>query len=318
VNALVELRELHTHYRGPGGRLVRAVDGVSLAIERNTVTGLVGESGSGKSTLGLTLAGLVQRSAGEILFAGRPLPQRRRAADFRAQAAGIQMIFQDPYASLNPRLTVAEILREPLRLQPGGARRDHRELLLRWLERVGLAAEHLDRYPHEFSGGQRQRIGIARALILEPAFVICDEPISALDVSVQAQIVNLLGELRQNLGLTLLFIAHDLSMVRHISDRIAVMYLGRLVEEGPAERLWAEPLHPYTQLLVDSNPVPDPRAERSRVRRPAGGEPPSPLAAVPGCRFAPRCPRAMERCTREAPAPRTVDGTRLVACHLLD
>jgi len=316
VSALIELRELRVNFRAAGGRTVRAVDGVSLAIARDTVTGLVGESGSGKTTLGLALAGLVAPSAGEILFGGRRLARRRRTADFRAQSGAIQMIFQDPYASLDPRLTVAEILREPLALRPGGAGRDAPGLIVRWLERVGLCAAHLDRYPHEFSGGQRQRIGIARALITGPEFVICDEPISALDVSVQAQIVNLLGELQRTLGLTLLFIAHDLSMVRHVSDRIAVMYLGRLVEEGPAQALWSEPRHPYTQLLVASNPLPDPRAERSRARAVAAGEAPSQFEAARGCRFAPRCPHALARCRLEAPALRPAGDDRWAACHL--
>ena len=317
MTPLVEIRDLHTRFRTARGQTVRAVDGVSLAIARNTVTGLVGESGSGKSTLGKTVAGLLAPSAGAILYDGRPLAPRRRPADFRRQARAIQMIFQDPYASLNPRMTVGEILCEPLRLHDGGARRGHRALAARWLERVGLAPAHAGRYPHEFSGGQRQRIGIARALILEPAFVVCDEPISALDVSVQAQIVNLLAELRASLGLTLLFIAHDLAMVRHVSQRIAVMYLGRLVEEGPAEALWSAPLHPYTQLLVASSLEPDPRAARERRHRPATGEPPSPLAAAPGCRFAARCPQAEARCRGETPAVRALADGRRVACHLV-
>jgi len=317
MTPLVEIRALHTHFRTARGHTVRAVDGVSLTIARDTVTGLVGESGSGKSTLGKTLVGLLAPSAGEILYAGRPLPQRHRPADFRRQARAIQMIFQDPYASLNPRMTVGEILCEPLRLQDGGPRREHRELAVRWLERVGLAAGHMGRYPHEFSGGQRQRIGIARALIPGPEFVVCDEPISALDVSVQAQIVNLLEELRASLGLTLLFIAHDLAMVRHLSQRIAVMYLGRLVEEGPAEALWSAPLHPYTQLLVAANPEPDPRAARERAHVPATGEPPSPLDTAPGCRFAARCPLATGRCHREAPLLRPIAEGRLAACHLI-
>ena len=317
MTPLVEIRDLHTRFRTARGQTVRAVDGVSLAIARNTVTGLVGESGSGKSTLGKTVAGLLAPSAGEILYAGRPLAPRRRPADFRRQARAIQMVFQDPYASLNPRMTVGEILCEPLRLHDGGPRREHRALAARWLERVGLAPAHAGRYPHEFSGGQRQRIGIARALILEPGFVVCDEPISALDVSVQAQIVNLLEELRASLGLTLLFIAHDLAMVRHVSQRIAVMYLGRLVEEGPAEALWSAPLHPYTQLLVASSPEPDPRAARERRHQPATGEPPSPLDAAPGCRFAARCPHAEARCRAETPAVRPLADGRRVACHLV-
>jgi oligopeptide/dipeptide ABC transporter ATP-binding protein len=228
------------------------------------------------------------------------------------------MIFQDPYASLNPRMTVQEIISEPLALQPGADRASHRDQVADWLERVGLMADHMSRYPHEFSGGQRQRIGIARALIVQPKFVVCDEPISALDVSVQAQVVNLLGELQSRMGLTLLFIAHDLSMVRYISDRMAVMYLGALVEEGPADDVYFEPLHPYTKLLVASNPEPDPKIEKTREHRPITGEIPSPINIPPGCRFAARCPEATERCRRETPHFKPVASDRTIACHLFD
>jgi oligopeptide/dipeptide ABC transporter ATP-binding protein len=330
---LVEALALARHFPLRGGRVLRAVDGVSLAVGAGEVVGLVGESGSGKSTFGRTLLGLHDKTAGEARFRGELLPRRYRAADFARWSRHMQMIFQDPYASLNPRMTVAEIVGEGLRLHtrlPPAAVRDR---VVAWLERVGLAAGHLGRYPHEFSGGQRQRIGIARALIVEPEFVVCDEPISALDVSVQAQVVGLLEELQRTLGLTLLLIAHDLSMVRHVSDRMAVMYAGALVEVGAADAVFFTPLHPYTQMLVAANPEPDPLRERARVLPPdlaAAGEAAAPVAAAragagpaAGCRFVARCPHAGARCRQEAPVLRAVGvatgpppGPRLVACHL--
>ncbi len=318
MSTLLDIRDLKTHFPIGAGQTVHAVDGITLGIERNQIVGLVGESGSGKSTLGKTVAGLLAKTSGEIHYDGKLLPQHYSAADFRRYSREIQMIFQDPYASLNPRMTVQEIVGEGLRLQPGATPRDHRARVAEWLERVGLSADHMMRYPHEFSGGQRQRLGIARALIVEPKFVVCDEPISALDVSVQAQIVNLLGELQATLGLTLLFIAHDLSMVRYISDRMAVMYLGALVEEGPAEQVYFEPRHPYTRLLVASNPEPDPRIEKTRVHEPIVGEVPSPINVPAGCRFAGRCPQVMARCRVETPVYRSREPGRMVACHLYD
>jgi len=314
MSVLIDIRDLHTHFALPGGRVLRAVDGVSLQIAQRSIVGLVGESGSGKSTLGKTLTGLIPRTSGAILHDGEALPERFTAADFRRHARSVQMIFQDPHASLNPRMTVQDIVCEPLRLRDGRARREHRELAASWLERVGLAGEHLQRYPHEFSGGQRQRIGIARALIGEPRFVVCDEPISALDVSVQAQIVNLLAGLQASLGLTLLFIAHDLSMVRHLADRMAVMYHGRLVEEGPAGALSEHPLHPYSRLLVASNPVADPRIEKRREAAPIA-QPGAGRDSDSGCRFAARCPQADDRCRNEAPPLRAVGTQRQLACH---
>ncbi|MCG3169781.1 MAG: Oligopeptide transport ATP-binding protein OppF [Pseudomonadales bacterium] len=317
MSALLEVRGLSVLY--PGARRaapVRALDEVSLAIRAGSVCGLVGESGSGKSTLGQAIAGLVEPAHGQLLFDGQPLPRRRRRADFRRQARAIQMVFQDPGGSLNPRLTTGEILAEPLRLHPDAAPGAHAERVSAWLQRVGLRAEHAARYPHEFSGGQRQRIGIARALILEPRFVICDEPISALDVSVQAQIVNLLADLRRELDLTLLFIAHDLAMVRHVSDRIAVMYRGRLVEEGPAAALCRAPLHPYTQRLIAAMPLPDPCRERTRRHAPAPEAIADYTTDTPvGCLFAPRCPLADARCRHERPALRESGQDRRVACH---
>ncbi len=313
---LVEARNLKTHFNIGGGRIVHAVDGVSLNIEENEILGLVGESGCGKSTLGKTLAGLQSKTSGDILFRGKPLPERYSKEDFQRLSTNIQMIFQDPYTSLNPRMTIHEIVSEPLRLQSGGRNSDYRELVAQWLERVGLKRDHVSRYPHEFSGGQRQRIGIARALIVKPRFVICDEPISALDVSVQAQVINLLQELKDTLGLTLLFIAHDLSMVRYLCDRMAVMYLGSVVEEGPSDEVYFEPKHPYTRMLIASNPVADPKRERARHHQPPQGEIPSPINPGPGCRFADRCPEASAKCRDTTPIPRFIDEKRMISCHL--
>jgi len=318
MSALVETIGLTKHFVLSRGRIVHAVDDVSLAIDEREVVGLVGESGSGKSTFGRTLVGLHAKTAGEVKFAGEALPPSYGPADFRRHAANMQMIFQDPYSSLNPRMTVGEIIGEGLRLAGGHGRAQIRTAVADWLERVGLEPDHASRYPHEFSGGQRQRVGIARALILKPRFVVCDEPISALDVSVQAQIVRLLAELKASLGLTLLFIAHDLSMVRYVSDRMAVMYLGSVVEIGTADDVYFRPRHPYTELLIGSNPEPNPRTERSRVALPVRGEIPSPVNIGAGCRFASRCPKVMDVCRRVTPPllPLADGGTRRVACHL--
>jgi oligopeptide/dipeptide ABC transporter ATP-binding protein len=318
MTALIEARELTKHFALGRGQTVHAVDQVSLAIAEREVVGLVGESGSGKSTFGKTLVGLHSKTAGEVLFGGERLPAVYRAKDFQRWAGRIQMIFQDPYSSLNPRMTVGEIIGEGLRLH-GRDRAAVAAEVGDWLVRVGLERGHASRYPHEFSGGQRQRVGIARALIMQPRFVVCDEPISALDVSVQAQIVRLLGELKRSLGLTMLFIAHDLSMVRYVSDRMAVMYLGSLVEIGPADDVYFRPKHPYTEILTSSNPQPDPRTERQRTATPVKGEIASPINIGAGCRFAARCPKVMDVCRRETPALRTIangTGERRVACHL--
>ena len=319
---LVEMRGLTRHFRIGRGEVVHAVDDVSLAIAPREIVGLVGESGSGKSTLGKTLIGLHDKTAGEVIYQGQKMPGRYRPVDFRRYARDMQMIFQDPYSSLNPRMTVGEIVGEGLRLHSDLRGAEARDTVASWLVRVGLSPDHMSRYPHEFSGGQRQRIGIARALVLEPEFVVCDEPISALDVSVQAQVVNLLGELKDSLGLTMLFIAHDLSMVRYVSDRMAVMYLGSLVELGAANRVFFAPKHPYTELLIGSNPEPDPVSERSRPSTAIRGEIPSPVNVPPGCRFANRCPKVMDRCRTEAPEliPVADEGHehRQVACHLYD
>ncbi len=313
--ALLELRDLHRHFRLGDGRVLRAVDGVSLSIGEREVVGLVGESGCGKTTLGRMVVGLLERTSGEIVYRGEPLPRRYGPEDFRRHGRRIQMIFQDPYSSLDPRMTLHEIVAEGPVLHGLWPRREVRDRVAGWLERVGLSPDFMSRYPHEFSGGQRQRVGIARALALEPELVVCDEPISALDVSVQAQVVNLLAELKETIGLTLLFIAHDLSMIRYVSDRIAVMYLGRLVELGPADDVYFRPAHPYTQSLVAANPVADFARARRGERPPARGEVPSPVDLPPGCRFAGRCPEAMEICRAEDPRLVEIGDGRWVACH---
>ena len=320
MSPLVEANNLTKHFDLGRGRRVHAVDDVSLAIEDREIVGLVGESGSGKSTFGKALVGLHDKTGGSVSFKGQSLPRRYRQRDFERYAPHMQMIFQDPYSSLNPRMTVGEIIGEGLRLHSPLSGTEIRDRVAAWLERVGLNADHRSRYPHEFSGGQRQRIGVARALILEPEFVVCDEPISALDVSVQAQVINLLDDLKASMGLTLLFIAHDLSMVRYVSDRMAVMYLGSLVEVGQADEVFFEPQHPYTKVLVGSNPEPDPKSERERPSTAIRGEIPSPVNLPPGCRFADRCPEAMPQCRAQTPElkPLAVETERLVACHLYD
>lgn len=313
---LLSVQGLHKHFRVGRGRTLHAVDGVALDIAEGEVVGLVGESGSGKSTFGKTLIGLYTPTAGEVALQGEVMPRRFSAADHRKYSRLMQMIFQDPYSSLNPRMTVLDLIGEGLRLQGGVSSKEIRDQVAYWLERVGLSAGVMSRYPHEFSGGQRQRIGIARAMIIEPSFVVCDEPISALDVSVQAQVINLLDELKQSMGLTLLFIAHDLSMVRYVSDRMAVMYLGALVETGPADEVFFNPKHPYTEFLVESNPEPDPQLERDRAHRPIPGELTSPINPAPGCRFADRCPKVMDVCREQTPNLIAIEGQRQVACHL--
>ncbi|MCP5329703.1 MAG: ABC transporter ATP-binding protein [Pseudomonadales bacterium] len=315
MSELIRIRSLCKLFDLGHGQRVHAVDNISFDIAEREIVGLVGESGSGKSTLGKTLLGLHDKTSGEVQYRDEILPARYHSADYRRYARRMQMIFQDPYSSLNPRMTVGEIIAEGPRLHGMMTAAQAREASGEWLRRVGLHPDHMSRYPHEFSGGQRQRIGIARALILEPEFVVCDEPISALDVSVQAQVVNLLSELQESLGLTLLFIAHDLSMVRYVSDRMAVMYLGALVEIGPVDAVYFQPRHPYTQVLVASNPEPDPQSERQRVSTSIRGEIPSPVNVPEGCRFAGRCPKAMDVCRRSTPTLKPVEDS-LVACHL--
>ena len=317
MTALVETLELSKYFDIGRKQRVHAVDNISLTIAEKEIVGLVGESGSGKSTFGKTVIGLHAKTSGEVKFRGEILPQAYRPADFQRLASKMQMIFQDPYSSLNPRMTIGEIIAEGLRLHSTLKGTQVKSRVEEWLVRVGLHAGHMSRYPHEFSGGQRQRIGIARALILEPEFVVCDEPISALDVSVQAQVINLLSELKETLGLTLLFIAHDLSMVRYVSDRMAVMYLGSLVEVGKADEVYFDPKHPYTEILIGSNPEPDPEQERSRPSTAIQGEIPSPVNVPAGCRFANRCPKVMDVCRVETPQLIPLqDAERQVACHL--
>jgi len=315
---LVETVALTKHFDLGRHQIVHAVDGVDLAIAEREIVGLVGESGSGKSTYGKTLIGLHDKTAGEVRLRGQALPAKYRPQDFQRYAKHMQMIFQDPYSSLNPRMTIGEIIGEGPKLHTSQTAAEIRDNVADWLTRVGLQADHMARYPHEFSGGQRQRIGIARALILEPEFIVCDEPISALDVSVQAQVINLLDELKASMGLTMLFIAHDLSMVRYVSDRMAVMYLGTLVEIGPANDVFFSPRHPYTEILVASNPEPDPRTERQRTSTTIRGEIPSPLNVGAGCRFAGRCPKVMDVCRTTTPQliDLVEDPERQVACHL--
>ena len=313
--SLLEVRDLQVHFPIRAGVLqrpvawVRAVDGVSFAIREGETVGLVGESGCGKTTLGRTILRLYEPTAGAIRFAGRDVAGHDEAG-FRRQA---QMIFQDPVGSLNPRMTVGRIIGEALRVHrlcpDRAAERDRVAELLR---AVGLAPEHARRYPHEFSGGQRQRIGIARALAVEPKFIVADEPVSALDVSVQAQIINLLQELQEKLQLTYLFIAHDLAVVEHISDRVLVMYLGKIVEEATAAELYANPRHPYTRALISAVPVIDPASKRQRIVLP--GDVPSPIHPPAGCPFHPRCPQAVARCREVVPAWREVGSGHRVAC----
>ena len=317
MTVLLESENVTKHFKIGRNQVVHAVDDVSLSIAEKEIVGLVGESGSGKSTYGKTILGLHDKTGGSVKFKGETLPSKYHPQDFQRLASRMQMIFQDPYSSLNPRMTVGEIIGEGLRLHSSETAVTIRDRVVQWLEQVGLHADHMSRYPHEFSGGQRQRIGIARAMILEPEFVVCDEPISALDVSVQAQVINLLGELKESMGLTLLFIAHDLSMVRYVSDRMAVMYLGSLVELGPADQVYFEPKHPYTEILVNSNPEPDPETERHRQSTAIKGEIPSPVNVPEGCRFANRCPKVMEVCRQQTPQLIPLQNLdRQVACHL--
>jgi oligopeptide/dipeptide ABC transporter ATP-binding protein len=312
---LVEVKDLMVEFRVPGtGRKLRAVDGVSFHIRRGETLGLVGESGCGKSTLGRAVIQLVAPTRGSVRFDGREIAGLS-ATRMRPVRRRMQMVFQDPYASLNPRMTVGQTLGESLavhRLARGEARRSR---ILKLLDAVGLGSGAMDRYPHEFSGGQRQRVGIARALAVQPDFVVADEPISALDVSIKAQTINLMMDLQQEFHLTYLFIAHDLAVVRHISDRIAVMYLGKIVEIAERKALYQRPHHPYTQALLSAVPVPDPRIESQRQRIVLQGDVPSPIDPPTGCRFRTRCWKATELCAQQAPPLVEKSLAHWSACH---
>ena len=315
---ILEIKNLKKHFSLGKNRILKAVDDVTFHINKGETFGLVGESGCGKSTIGRTIMGLYQKTAGDVLFGNSNVHELTEKELFILRRQ-MQMIFQDPYASLNPRSTVREIISEPMEVhQLYKRKREQNEKVYQLLEVVGLNREHANRYPHEFSGGQRQRIGIARALALDPDFIIADEPISALDVSVQAQVVNLLKQLQEEKGLTFLFIAHDLSMVKQISDRIGVMYLGRLVELTSSKTLYEQPLHPYTQALLSAIPIPDPDVEASRERIILRGELPSPINPPSGCVFRTRCPFAMEICKKKKPSWKEVDDNHFVACHLFN
>lgn len=310
--SLLSVTELKTHYRSRDG-VLRAVDDVSLAVERGETVGLVGESGCGKSTLGRTVLRLVDPTGGRIEFKGEDITTIDQSR-LRNVRKSIQMIFQDPFASLNPRHTIGDILNAPLVVHKIGDSAERRRIVAAIIAKVGLPADSVGRYPHEFSGGQRQRIGIARALILNPELVVCDEPVSALDLSIQAQILNLLVELKKEFGLSYLFISHDLSVVRYFADRVMVMYLGRIVESADNDQIWSNPRHPYTRALMDA--VPDPA--RRRQAAPLGGDLPSASDVPPGCRFHTRCPLATDLCRTEEPAFRTVAPRHDVACHFAD
>ena len=318
---LLEVRDLVKEFHVGGGLfgkpgVVRAVNGVSFTIRRGETLGLVGESGCGKTTTGRCILQLERPTRGEIVFEGRELTTLADA-ELRRVRRRMQVIFQDPYSSLNPRMTVGQIIAEPLAVHgivPDRARREPRVQDL--LRHVGLLPQHAHRYPHQLSGGQRQRVGVARALALEPSLIVCDEPVSALDVSIQAQIINLLEDLQAEFGLTYLFVAHDLSVVRHISDRVAVMYLGKVVELADRKSLYEDPLHPYTRALLSAVPIPDPALEAQRERIVLGGEVPSPLRPPSGCVFHPRCPIAVDRCRDEVPPLREIRPRHWAACLL--
>ena len=321
-DAVLKVENLKVHFPVKGGlftkkQVVKAVDGVSFEIYPRETFGLVGESGCGKSTTGRAIVKLYEPTSGTVYYHGEDVTKIKGShlAEFRRN---VQMIFQDPYASLNPRMTVGEIIREPMDIHHIFNTKEEREQRVReLLDIVGLKPDHIRRYPHEFSGGQRQRIGIARTLALNPQFIVCDEPFSALDVSIQAQVINLLEHIQKEMGISYLFIAHDLSMVKHISDRIGVMYLGNLVEIGESDDVYHRPLHPYTQALLSAVPIPDPRVAREKKRIVLEGELPSPLDTPSGCVFRTRCPNATERCAREKPGMVNV-GKRTVACFLYE
>ncbi|MFS0673268.1 ABC transporter ATP-binding protein [Ornithinibacillus sp. 179-J 7C1 HS] len=314
---LLEIKDLRRHFKVDRKNELKAVNGITFDIFKGETFGLVGESGCGKSTAGRTIMGLYQASGGEVVFKGASVHAKRSKKEQRDIHRRMQMIFQDPYASLNPRMTVKDIIAEGIDIHGlAKTKKEREDRVIELLETVGLNADHRNRYPHEFSGGQRQRIGIARALAVDPDFIVADEPISALDVSIQAQVVNLMKRLQKERGLTYLFIAHDLSMVKHISDRVGVMYLGNMVEIATSDGLYQEPLHPYTQALLSAIPVADPGYERSRERVILEGDVPSPINPPSGCPFRTRCPMAMEICSKAQPEFIEHQPDHWVACHL--
>ena len=314
---LVEVKNLKEYFNINTGlftsKPLKAVDDVSFSIRKGETLGLVGESGCGKTTVGRTLLHLYKPTSGEIIFDGKPIVTKKDILEYRKKSA---MVFQDPYSSLNPRMTVADIIGEPLDVHKMYASAQERQdRILELMSHVGLNSEHAARYAHEFSGGQRQRIGIARALAMQPQFVVCDEPVSALDVSIQAQVINMFDELQDKMGLTYLFIAHDLLVVRHISDRIAVMYLGKMVELADSKEIYDHPLHPYTKSLMSAVPLPDPKKARENKRIVLSGDIPSPLNAPSGCPFRTRCPYATDACAEAMPEFKEVAPGHFVACH---
>lgn len=314
---LLEVKHLKQYFDVPNGFMsslkLKAVDDVTFDIKEGETLGMVGESGCGKTTVGRTILHLYKPTSGEVWFDGKLINDKKSVADFRKKA---QMVFQDPYSSLDPRMTVSDIIGEPLDVHKLYQNKKEREEKIQYLmDLVGLPNEHATRYAHEFSGGQRQRIGIARALAVDPKFIVCDEPVSALDVSIQAQVVNMFEDLQKKLGLTYLFIAHDLLVVKHISTRIAVMYLGKLIEIGPANELYHNPIHPYTISLLSAVPVPDPKIARANQRIHLSGDVPSPLHMPSGCPFRTRCPNATEKCAESMPELKEMSTGHFVACH---
>ena len=313
---LVQAQDLCKYFKISGGRMLHAVEGVNLEIHRGETLGLVGESGCGKSTLGRTMMGIYKPTKGKLIYSGKEVDLADKKERF-AFAKKAQIIFQDPYASLDPRMTVGSIIAEGMEIHGMYDEKKRQERVAELLDIVGLNREHANRFPHEFSGGQRQRIGIARALAIEPEFIVCDEPISALDVSIQAQVINLLHELQEKMGLTYLFIAHDLNIVKYISDRIAVMYLGSVVELATSDELYANTLHPYSKALLSAVPIPDPHKEAQKHRQIIDGDVPSPINKPKGCAFSSRCPLACDKCRESVPQLREMTPGHFVACHLV-